>query len=131
MLRSETPFPTKFDNVICSYLKRIWQEGWLDEYSTDHFLIMALDGRLNEFTWNEQFLNNNNNAYYSAITKDGTVDYETFSMNFCTNLSTKLAGMSAMFGEKETKKFIMDQLSAGKENYDENIFFKLFRRLKY
>ena len=70
MLRSETPFPSEFDNLICLFLKRIWQEGWLDEYSNNHFLIMALEGRLNEFTWNEQFLNNNNDTYYSAITQD-------------------------------------------------------------
>ena len=130
MLRSETPFPQKFDNIICSFLKRIWQEGWLDEYSNNHFLIMALEGRLRQFTWNEQFLNNNNNAYYSPITKNGTVDYETFSENFCTNLSTKLAGMSSMFGENETKKFVMDQLSAGKENYNEDVFFQAFSEIE-
>lgn len=55
MLRSETPFPSEFDNLICSFLKRIWQEGWLDEYSNDHFLIMALEGRLNEFTGTNSF----------------------------------------------------------------------------
>ena len=130
MLRSETPFPQKFDNIICSFLKRIWQEGWLDEYSNNHFLIMALEGRLRQFTWNEQFLNNNNNAYYSPITKNGTVDYEAFSENFCTNLSAKLAGMSSMFGENETKKFVMDQLSAGKENYNEDVFFQAFSEIE-
>lgn len=130
MLRSETPFPSEFDNLICSFLKRIWQEGWLDEYSNDHFLIMALEGRLNEFTWNEQFLNNNNNSYYSAITKNGTVDYEAFAVNFCMNLSTKLAGMASMFGENETKKFIMDQLSAGKDDYKEDVFFQAFSEIE-
>lgn len=130
MLRSETPFPSKFDNIICSFLKRIWEEGWLDEYSNDHFLIMALEGRLNQFTWNEQFLNNNNNAYYSPITKDGIVDYEAFSMNFCMNLSAKLLGMTSMFGEDKTKRFIMDQLSAGKDNYNEDIFFQAFSEIE-
>lgn len=130
MLRSETPFPTEFDNVICSFLKKTWQKGWLDEYSNDHFLIMALEGRLNEFAWNEQFLNNNNNAFYSAITKDGTVDYEAFSVNFCTNLSARLAGMSSMFGENETKRFIMDQLSAGKDDYNDDMFFQAFSEIE-
>ena len=130
MIRSETPFPSEFDNIICSFLKRAWQEGWLDNYSDDHFLIMALEGRLNQFTWNEQFLNNNNNVYYSAVTTDGKVDYKAFSVNFCTNLSAKLAGMSSMFGEKQTKKFITDQLSAGKENYDEDMFFQAFSEIE-
>ena len=46
MLRSETPFPAEFDNEICSFMKKIWQEGWLDTYSSNHFLIMALEGRV-------------------------------------------------------------------------------------
>ena len=130
MLRSKTQFPPKFDNIVCSFLKKAWQEGWLDEYSNDHFLIMALENRLNQFDWNEQFLNNNNNAYYSAITKDGKIDYETFSENFCMNISAKLMGMANAFGEDKIKKFITDQLSAGKNNYNEDTFFQAFSEIE-
>ena len=130
MLRSETPFPSKFDNEISTFLKKIWEEGWLDEYSNDHFLIMALENRLHQFSWNEQFINNNNNAYYSAISKDGTIDFEAFCENFCLNLSTKLYGMLSMFGESKTKEFVMHQLSAGKSNYNEDAFFQAFSEIE-
>ena len=130
MCRREVPFPSKFDNMCCSFIKKIWQDGWLDDYSSNHFLIMALESRLNEFSWNEQFLNNNNHAYFSAITADGRIDYEAFAMNFCMNFSSRLAGLSSIFGEKETKRFVMDQLSAGKEKYNEDAFFQAFSEVE-
>lgn len=130
MLRSKTPFPSKFDNVICSFLKKAWEEGWLDEYSGDHFLIVALENQLNQFTWNEQFVNNNNNSYYSAITTQSKINYEAFSKNFCMNLSAKLMGMANAFGENTIKKFITDQLSAGKSNYNEDAFFQAFSEIE-
>lgn len=46
MLRSETTFPTAFDNILCAFMKKAWENGWLDDYSYDHFLIMALENRL-------------------------------------------------------------------------------------
>lgn len=130
MLRSKKPFPKNIDIEVCSYLKKIWEDGWLDDYSNDHFLIMAIENRLDKFSWEKQFLNNNNNSYYSTISNDGVIKYESFSINFCMNFSNRLNGMANMFGEQKTKKFIIDQLSAGKENYNEDIFFQALSEIE-
>ena len=37
-MRHESPFPVHLDYIVCEYLKNIWECGWLDEYSDDHFM---------------------------------------------------------------------------------------------
>ncbi len=130
MLRRNTTFPKRLSIELCSFLRKIWEEGWLDDYSNNHFLIMALENRLVKFSWIEQFLNNNVNCYFNFISKDGIIDYEAFSYNFCINFSQKLQAMYYMFGAHNIEKFIIDQLSAGKVNYDENLFFQALSEIE-
>lgn len=130
MLRSATPFPAEFDNIICSFMKKMWQEGWLDEYSSNHFLIKALEGRLENFSCKEQFINNNNDSIYTVIDKEGFIDYKNFCINFCTNLSARLHAMTYIFGENTVKKFIINQLSAGKDKYNEDFFFQALSEIE-
>ena len=48
-MRHDIPFPIHNDYEICHYLKNIWECGWLDEYSDEHFLIKAIENRLTTF----------------------------------------------------------------------------------
>ena len=129
-MRSNKSFPKHLDVEVCSFLKKIWEEGWLDDYSNDHFLIKAIENRIDQFSWDKQFLNNNIKNYYSTISSDGTINYESFSINFCMNFSCRLSNMVNMFGEQKAKKFIIDQLSAGKVEYNEDIFFQALSEIE-
>lgn len=130
MTRKDKHFPAHLDKIICSYLKNIWEKGWLDDYSEEHFLIKAIENKLTDFIWYKQFINNNLHAMYSVLSTDGKIDYERFSTNFCFNFSCRLQGMSKIFGEEKIKKFIIDQLSAGKQNYKEDSFFQAFSEIE-
>lgn len=57
MKRSERPFPVN-DCELMDFIKKAWKDGWLDDFSNDHFLIMALENRLNQFNWEYQFVSN-------------------------------------------------------------------------
>lgn len=122
-MRHDNPFPME-DNLILDFLKRAWNEGWLDEFSDDHFLIRAIENRLDDFVGNLQ-LSTNNWAVYCPRNANGKYDLATFSYTFCNNLSIKLAGMAEAFGGESIKRFISDQLSAGKwDNYNEDTFLQ-------
>lgn len=97
-------------------LKRAWEKGWLDEYDENHFLIKAIYGKLDRYRGYQQYIANNLHMWNTTE--------ENFQINFCMNLSSKLAGLSALFGEEEIQRFIEDQLSAGKAAYDEEQFFR-------
>lgn len=129
-MRSLLPFPAEFNTPPCAYIQKLWEDGWLDEFSDDHFIIKALERRLNSFNWDQQFINNNCHAFYSALDKDGQIDYDAFSYNFCTNLSARLSFMENIFGERTAKQFIKNQLSAGKSNYNEDAFFQAFSEVE-
>ena len=120
-LRHEENFPLS-GNILCNYLKECWKNGWLDEYSTNHFLIKAIENRLDSFIGEKQLALNNTNLY--DIVNGDKIDYHSFSLNFCCNFSIKLQAVSRLFGEKQIKQFITDQLSAGKNHYNEDTFFQ-------
>ena len=40
------------------FVKRAWEDGWLDEFADNHFLIMAIEDNLNHFDWEHQFIYN-------------------------------------------------------------------------
>lgn len=121
--------PIIFQKYPCDYLHTLWNNGLFDEYSDDHFLIKALNGRLDSFNWSEQFINNNL-SIYPVINKDRTINYDLFCSNFCINLSFKLKFLSNVFGADKIEKFIVDQLSAGKDRYDENVFFQALSEIE-
>ncbi len=41
MKRSHYPFPFN-DFLPMDFVKRAWEDGWLDEFADNHFLIMPL-----------------------------------------------------------------------------------------
>ncbi len=125
MKRSNTDFP--ISDVcfleLCSYIYDAWTQGWLDDFSNEHFLIRALENRLLDFVGKLQLIANNLNMH-NVVQSDGSIDEERFCYNFCINLSQKLSYLSKTFGADSIKKFVIDQLSAGKTNYDEDTFFQ-------
>lgn len=96
------------------FLQKAWQEGWLDEFSEDHFLIKAIENRLNDFQGRLQ-LNINDIHIYPT---------DNFQEIFCINFSNRMNNLLRFFGEDAIKEFVMSQLSAGKEKYDEGQFFR-------
>lgn len=122
-MRHENPFPAHNDYEICSYLKKIWECGWLDEYSDEHFLIKAIENRLTTFVGCTQMVNNDPNLY-GIIQKNGIIDTESFCLNFCMNISVRLTCLEVTFGTDHMKRFVKDQLSAGKQSYNEDTFFQ-------
>lgn len=127
--RSEKPFPCT-DDCISGYIKTIWESGWLDEYSEEHFLIKAINHSLSDIYWTTQLLNNNSYSMYSPVNTKGMVDYDLFASVFITNLSVRLQNISNCFGEENIKTFIVGQLSAGKNNYDEDQFFQALSEIE-
>lgn len=122
-MRSTTKFPLEAELDLCSFLKFSWENGWLDEYSNDHFLIKAIENRLVHFVAIEQLINNNIN-FVNMVNPDGSINSNHFNLNFCINFSRRLEGLYHDFGEEAIKRFITDQLSAGKHNYSEDAFFQ-------
>lgn len=122
-MRKDTPFPMK-NNPMTTFLEKAWSDGWLDAFSDAHFLIRALENRLRDFVGKSQ-LTQNNLAMFCPVKPNGDFDLASFCNNFCINLSMKLTGMSNAFGEDAIKRFITDQLSAGKQkHYDEDTFLQ-------
>lgn len=122
-MRHEKIFPDHNDYEICNYLKNIWESGWLDEYSDDHFIIKAIENRLTTFVGYTQMINNDPNLH-GLIKSNGIIDNDSFNSNFCMNLSGRLECLEAAFGREHIQRFVKDQLSAGKQNYNENTFFE-------
>ena len=127
--RSEVAFPTSCNDII-GYIKKAWNSGWLDDYSNEHFLIKSINNQLTQIEWESQLLFNNSNTIYTPIKLDGKIDYSMFSQNFIINLSSKLMGMSTVFGERKIKEFIKNQLAAGKSSYDRDSFFQALSEIE-
>lgn len=124
-MRSETSFPIKDKGALqlCNFLNVAWSNGWLDEYSDEHFLIKAIENRLSSFVGKEQLIENNINLQ-GMINLDGSVNDTAFNFNFCLNFSRRMEFLAQKFGEENIKSFITDQMSAGKQNYKEDTFFQ-------
>ena len=115
MKYSDNPYPlAAFD--LPGMLKEAWEEGWLDEYNENHFLIKAIYGKLDRYCGYQQYIANNLHMWKTTE--------ENFHINFCINFSAKLAGLSGFFGKEKIQRFVEDQLSAGKTAYDEEQFFR-------
>ena len=122
ILRQDKNFPL-IENETCAFLKSAWKKGLLNEYAEEHFLIKAIEMRLEDFIAKEQLIENNLNLY-GIVRSDKTINTELFCITFCMNLSCKLSGLSNIFGVSQVESFILNQLSAGKQNYNEDAFFQ-------
>ena len=128
-MRKDTPFPIYEREKIelCKFLYNAWMNGWLDEYSNDHFLIKAIEGRLTTFIGKEQLTENN--ITFQSITREGkyidsTGEEFDFNFSFCINFSNRMQYLANSFGKENIKRFIVNQMSAGKQNYKEDTFFE-------
>ena len=120
MKRSDTQSPcTK--NIMCGYINEIWKNGGLDNFSEEHFLIQAMYNNVSKFKGYEQLSNNNANFFNFD---------NNFGLNFTINLSNKLEFLNKIFGQVNIKNFIEDQLSAGKNNYNEDQFFRALSEIE-
>ena len=115
--RSESEFPYEDDTIIFKFIKDMWKDGWLDEFSDENFLIRAMENRLSDFLGKQQAYRDNTLLY-------PIIDERNFVPTFLMNFSTKMMGLCNIFGEEEIKKFVLNQLSAGKSNYSEEQFFR-------
>ncbi|NLV22447.1 MAG: hypothetical protein GXY49_10740 [Syntrophomonadaceae bacterium] len=127
--RSESAFPMKELDLI-NYIKKAWTKGWLDEYSNEHFLIKAIENQVTDIEWKNQLIFNNSTSINTPINQNREIDFNKFSLNFIVNLSFRLFGMSETFGDEAIKRFIEDQLSAGKGKYDRDKFFQTLSEIE-
>lgn len=128
MIRHELPFPEHNDYSICRYLRHIWEAGWFDEYSENHFIVKAIENTLESFVGYTQMLNNDPNMH-GLIKATGILDNASFNSSFCMNLSGRLECLDNIFGRSHIERFVRDQLSAGKDNYNEDTFFEALSEL--
>ena len=117
LMRHNTPFP-KPGNIFLYFLENAWKEGLLDNYPDNHLIIKALENRITDLDYIHQLINHNALSYYSPITKDGKIDYKSFSDNFVINLSKKLSALNQRFTGEKFNDFIVHQLSASNKHGD-------------
>ena len=122
MLRSQIHCPI-VERELCTFLCDAWEEGWLNEYSDELFLIKAIEKRLDSFVGIDQLIGNNLDMQ-GLFDQGKNINMSLFAPNFCINLSQRLQLLAAVFGADSIKRFVMDQMSAGKENYSEDTFFE-------
>jgi hypothetical protein len=123
ILRHNDVFPLA-TNFMCDFSKYMWVNGWLDEFSGEHFLIKTIKNEFDSIEKIRAFpqLNNNNFNIYDHST--------SFCSNFVINFSCKMEYLNNIFGEDKIKKFVVDQLSAGKVNYNEDQFFRALTEIE-
>lgn len=112
MKRSEQKWPRQH-NALTDTLKIMWERGWFDEFSEDHFLIRAINGDLPEYRTKPQ-VNMSSPELYN--------DCDTY-LNFIINFSSTFYRFISFCGSDNAERFVRDQLSAGKSNYSEDQFF--------
>lgn len=100
-------------------LNKLWCDGAFDEFSDDHFMIHAFNDDIDFFS---RFFKNHYiqttfaSAPYASLT--------SFPGNFVVNLENAFMALVSLFGYDNIRRFVTDQLSAGKEKYDEKSFFE-------
>lgn len=113
-------FPKVIPEVLCPTLKKFWKKGVFDEYSDEHYLICAMNANITKIAIASLQRNN-------AKLKESCYDVQSlrsFATNFVINFGSKFEGLCNYFGEIEMEKFMRNQFSAGKDNYDENLFWE-------
>ncbi len=117
MCYSKNTFPFMLD--LSGVLKEIWDNGWFDDYSKDHFIIKAIYGELPDFRRKESSQNEAIDLYKSCDD----------SNNFLVNLAYKLNRLKSSCATEEFKRFI-EQMAAGKDNYEESQFWAAINELQ-
>lgn len=117
MKYSNSRFPIENDSLVDT-LRRIWMQGWLDNFSESHFLIRAINGQWPDFRTIDQM---------NAVSPELYSDCDT-SYNFVVNFSQRLQRFICLCGPINSKRFL-DQLSAGKNNYNEDQFFEALHEM--
>lgn len=108
-------------NIITESFYKYYDKGWFEEYSDEHLLIKALNGDMD-------FYHKHNELVESGLYGNGK-NSENTGLNFITNLGMGLERLENVFGEEKLKKFVEDQMSAGKENYNEEQFIRALSEL--
>lgn len=109
---------------VFGFLCKAIKLGWFKNYPKNHFLIKAIEGRLENFIGLEQSISNDLNLY-DTVSVDGTYNQKEFCQNFCMNFSTRMSCLEATFGEKAMKEFFTGQMAArNRDVYDEDTFFE-------
>ncbi len=121
MKRHEMPFPIK-EGWFYQILLQMWEQGWLDDFAEEHFLIRGLK--------NDNRIRNNFISYYRQCTFQFGLDQSNFAMTFCANLSSRIALLIEVFGERTIKEFVKGQLAAGKKHYKEEQFFEALSEIE-
>lgn len=121
MYKEVNNIPKELNGLLCDYLKSIWEKGWFEEYSKNHYLIKALNGETSSF---------NNYVNMLEISSGPLVhNIETVRLSFLQALSFSLKLFESNFSEKEAKDFVVEKLSGGKSNYDEDQFLRALSEL--
>lgn len=89
MKRSQTKFPLQAD-IFLEFLKNMWEQGWLDDYSDDHFLIKAIENRLTDF-WGKQQAYLDNTVVFPVINEKNFVPCFLMNHDFTTFINDTLA----------------------------------------
>ena len=100
-------------------IHKMWCDGAFDEYSDNHFLIHAFNDDAEYF---RRFFEN----HYIHITyaSEQYTSIDCFPGTYVVNLENSFRALVSVFGYDNIRRFVTDQLSAGKECYDEEIFFE-------
>jgi hypothetical protein len=117
MCYSKKEFPFKLD--LTKILKEIWNNGWFNEYSKEHFLIKALNGDLSDFRRKELSQNEAINLYKSCDNPN----------IFLIILASMLHKLKSSCSTEEFRRFI-EQMAAGKDNYEESQFWATINELQ-
>ena len=104
MLNKKTCMIDTLPTVIFELLNSFFEKGVFDDYSERHFSIRAL---------------NKDDEFFMR-----KYNIPCFSETFVMNLFSKMKGLCEYFGADKIEMFFRNQLSAGKSNYREEIFFQ-------
>ncbi|SKC80026.1 hypothetical protein [Maledivibacter halophilus] len=101
-------------NKLTEYIYSLYDNGFMQDYSKNHFLIRAMKGEVDIIKEYEHLLSR---SFINNCTPD-------FSSTFLMNFSNKLRRCAGVFSEEKIIDFVKNQLSAGKKNYREPTFFE-------
>ena len=107
--------------LLSQKIHNLKDEGFLDEYSPDHIIIKSFNNKFSRFDDCPFFLERELHLLGKSNELNGS--------NFLINLSTKLTTFEKIFDKNALIDFVTDQLAAGKENYDEEQFFRALSEL--
>jgi hypothetical protein len=98
-----------------SFVYELKDKGLFDEYSEEHILIKAMNDELDFFK---------RYPYLKHVSIYKNNQESDFASNFLINFSIKLHQFSKCLSERDFEEFVLNQLAAGKSNYDEDQFFR-------